>query len=80
MQVENHPSFTNEFPELKDKIHQFKIGNAHFAKLFDEYHHKDREILRIEEGVENAGDFDLEDLKKQRLHLKDQLYKMLTAG
>ena len=25
----------HEFPEFKDKIHQLKTSNAHFAKLFD---------------------------------------------
>lgn len=79
MQVENHPSLANEFPEFKDKIHTLKMENAHFAKLFDEYNTLDREIIRIEEGVEHAGDADLEGLKKQRLAKKDELYRMLTA-
>jgi uncharacterized protein YdcH (DUF465 family) len=56
------------------------MENAHFAKLFDEYNTADTEILRIESGAEHAGDFDLETIKKQRLHLKDQLYTMLTAA
>jgi len=80
MHVENHPSLANEFPEFKDKIHTLKMENAHFAKLFEEYNAADTEILRIENGAENAGDFDLETIKKQRLHLKDQLYSMLTAA
>jgi uncharacterized protein YdcH (DUF465 family) len=80
MHVENHPSLANEFPEFKEKIHTLKIDNAHFAKLFEEYNHLDREIIRIEEGVEHAGDFDLETLKKKRLGLKDELYRMLVAA
>jgi uncharacterized protein YdcH (DUF465 family) len=80
MQVENHVSLANEFPEFKDKIHTLKMENAHFAKLFDEYNTADSEILRIESGAEHAGDFDLEGVKKQRLHLKDQIYTMLTTG
>jgi uncharacterized protein YdcH (DUF465 family) len=80
MHVENHPSLANEFPEFKEKIHTLKMENAHFAKLFEEYNIADTEILRIENGAEHAGDFDLETIKKQRLHLKDQLYSMLTAA
>jgi hypothetical protein len=80
MQVENHVSLANEFPEFKDNIHTLKMENAHFAKLFDEYNAADAEILRIESGAEHAGDLDLEGIKKQRLHLKDQLYAMLTAA
>lgn len=79
MHIENHPSLANEFPEFKDKIHTLKTENAHFAKLFEEYNTVDREIIRIEEGVEHAGDFDLESLKKKRLSLKDELYQMLKA-
>jgi uncharacterized protein YdcH (DUF465 family) len=80
MQVENHVSLANEFPEFKDNIHTLKMENAHFAKLFDEYNAADAEILRIESGAEHASDLDLEGIKKQRLHLKDQLYAMLTAA
>ena len=28
----------DEFPEYKEKIHALKIGDRHFARLFDEYH------------------------------------------
>lgn len=80
MIIENHPSLANEFPEFKDAIHTLKMNNAHFTKQFDAYNKLDREILRIEEGVENAGDADLENLKKQRLSLKDELYAMLKAA
>lgn len=80
MIVENHPSLANEFPEFKDTIHTLKMNDAHFAKQFDAYNKLDREILRIEEGVENAGNTDLENLKKQRLALKDELYAALKAA
>lgn len=80
MIVENHPSLVNEFPEFKETIHTLKMNDAHFAKQFDAYNTLDREILRVEEGVENAGDADLENLKKQRLVLKDELYAMLKAA
>ena len=66
-----------EFPELKDKIHDMKIGNAHFAKLFEEYHLLDRDILRIEQGLDPASDVRAEELKKKRHVLKDTLYQML---
>ncbi len=68
---------TKEFPELKDRIHDMKVGNAHFAKLFEEYHLLDRDILRIEQELEPASDVRAEDLKKKRHALKDTLYQML---
>lgn len=68
----------HEFPEHHDRIHALKTGNAHFARLFDEYHDVNREVRRIEEGVENTSDAYLEDLKKKRLMLKDQLLDMIV--
>lgn len=67
----------HEFPEHHDRIHELKMSNAHFARLFDDYHEVNREVRRIEEGVENTSDEYLENLKKKRLSLKDQLYGMI---
>lgn len=78
MPIENH-SLANELPEFKERIHELKIENMHFHKLFNEYHDVDKEVHRIEEGVENTSDDYLESLKKKRLNLKDQLFDMLNA-
>lgn len=67
----------HELPEHRDTIHQLKMNNNHFARLFDDYHEVDHEIHRIETGVENTSDDYLEERKKQRLHLKDELYSMI---
>ena len=69
----------HEFPEFESRIHELKMNNQHFARLFEEYHTINREILRIEAGVENPSDEYLEELKKQRLSHKDQLYDMLRG-
>jgi len=68
----------HELPEFKDKIHELKMSDAHFHKLFDKYHDVTKEIEKIEGGAENTSDEYLEDLKKQRLALKDELYSMLN--
>lgn len=68
---------TKDLPEFKDKIHDMKISNAHFAKLFEEYHLIDRDILRVEQELDPASDVRAEDLKKKRHALKDALYQML---
>ena len=67
----------HEFPEYKDTIHQLKTSNTHFAKLFDEYHEVDHEIHRIEEEIETTSDEYLEERKKLRLSLKDQLFEII---
>jgi uncharacterized protein YdcH (DUF465 family) len=76
MTIDKH-DLVHEFPELRDRIHELKIHDAHFAKLFNEYHDLDHEVRRIEQGVENTSDAYLETRKKMRLLLKDQLYAML---
>lgn len=68
-----------EFPDSADRIHDLKMKNNHFAKLADRYHELNRTIHRMETDVEPTSDMTLEDLKKQRLHLKDEILGMLNA-
>ena len=68
-----------EFPEHAEKIHEMKVGNAHFAKLFDEYHEVNRAIHRAETNIEPTDDFHMEDMRKQRMRLKDELFGMLSG-
>jgi uncharacterized protein len=69
----------DEFPQFVDKMHALKAGNAHFARLFDAYHEVNRAIHRAETDVEPADDFHIEDMRKKRLALKDEIHAMLTA-
>lgn len=70
----------HEFPEHKDKIHELKTSDNHFARLFDEYHEVEHEVRRIEEGVENTSDEYLEERKKVRLSLKDELLAIIKKS
>ncbi|MGR8935174.1 MAG: YdcH family protein [Gammaproteobacteria bacterium] len=70
----------HEFPEHRERIHELKTSNMHFSKLFDEYHELEHAIRRIEMEVEAHSDEYIENLKKQRLQLKDALYGMLCAA
>lgn len=70
----------HEFPEHKETIHKLKMSDNHFARLFEEYHEVDHEIHRIESEVETPSDDYTEEKKKQRLHLKDQLLKMIKEA
>lgn len=78
MSIEKH-DLVHEFPELRDRIHELKTTDHHFAKLFAQYHDVDHEVHRIEQGSEVSSDQYLEERKKVRLSLKDQLYSALTA-
>jgi uncharacterized protein YdcH (DUF465 family) len=74
--IEKH-DLHHEFPEFQQEIRQLKMSDAHFARLFKEYHELDQEVRHIEEGVETTSDEYLETRKIARLHLKDELFSML---
>ncbi len=68
----------HEFPEHKERIHELKTTDHHFARLFEQYDEVEHQIHRIEQGIETPSDEVVETLKKQRLHLKDQLLAIIT--
>ena len=66
-----------EFPADIDKMHSLKMSDAHFAKLFEDYHQINGQIHRAETDVEPMSDEHQADLRKQRLAMKDEIAKML---
>ena len=68
----------HELPEHRAAIHDLKISNRHFARLFDEYHETDDEVHHIETGIKTTSDDYLDGKKKHRLLLKDQLLQMIN--
>ncbi|MDP2824517.1 MAG: DUF465 domain-containing protein [Sulfuritalea sp.] len=78
MNVDHH-DLHHEFPEYAEAIHILKLGSTHFAKLFDEYNALTSEVEALEEKDSPVADIALEDMKKLRLKLKDELYAILLA-
>lgn len=70
----------DEFPEAAQQIHDLKLADTHFATLADRYHVLNREIHRIDAGIEAASDDRAEALKKERLSLLDEVAKKLNNG
>ena len=68
------------FPEYRDLITQLKNKDAHFTRLFDEHNALDQKIQNIESHLEVATEVEIEQLKKQKLHLKDELYTILVKA
>jgi uncharacterized protein YdcH (DUF465 family) len=62
-----------QFPDAVEKMHALKVSDTHFAKLFDDYHELNRAIHRAETNVAPTDDFHLEDMRKQRLALLDEI-------
>jgi len=79
MTLEHH-SLLSELPEHADAIHTLKMENAHFKKLFDEYHEVDKHVFRVESKEEALGDLELEELKKTRLALKDEMFGIISGN
>lgn len=68
------------FPEHRDLITQLKTTDHHFTRLFDQHNALDQQIQNMESRIEVATPEEIEQLKKEKLHLKDQLYAILTQA
>jgi uncharacterized protein YdcH (DUF465 family) len=66
-----------EFPDKVEQLRELKESNAHFRKLFDEYHEVNRAVHRAETNVEPTDETHEATMRKQRLMLKDQIAAML---
>ncbi|MEA2048433.1 MAG: DUF465 domain-containing protein [Campylobacterota bacterium] len=63
--------------EYKDEIHELKMSNAHFAKIFEKHNELDQKVEDAEANRILLSDVELEVLKKEKLLLKDEAYKMI---
>lgn len=70
----------DEFPQASALIHQLKLSDPRFARQSDRYHAINREIHRVECGIGPASDRHLEELKKQRLALLDEIAPLLAKA
>lgn len=68
------------FPEYRDLISELKQSDNHFARLFNEHNDLDDKITGLENNPVTSGLDEIEDLKRQKLHLKDQLYAILKKA
>ncbi len=75
----DHHDLVHELPEYREQIHTLKMKDAHFSRLFNEYHDVTKQVERMEAEVEPVATHTEEELKIKRLHLKDQLFAMLRA-
>lgn len=78
MHVEHHDLYT-EFPELRDAIDAMKADSGYFAALFGRYNRLTGKVENLEEHDMPVADFTLEDMKKARVKLKDEIYQLLQA-
>ena len=67
-------------PEYRDLISKLKQEDAHFARLFDEHNELDDKITSLVNNPVTSGSEEIEELKKAKLKLKDELYALLQKA
>jgi uncharacterized protein YdcH (DUF465 family) len=65
------------FPDKVETIERLEASDAEFADLAKRYHALNAEIVRAESNVEPTSDFRLEDMKKHRLQMLDEIAAIL---
>ena len=68
------------FPEYRDLITKLKGNDAHFTRLFDKHNEIDQKIKNMESHIETGSPVEIENLKKEKLKLKDELYHILKKA
>lgn len=63
--------------EYRDIISKLKVEDAHFAKVFDRHNELDGQVTKAENGDTPLSDIELENLKKEKLKLKDEAYAIV---
>jgi len=74
--ITKHPIYL-DFPEFAEKIHSLKIDDAHFRKLFTDYDTLDHLIYNAESDTEPTTDENLNQMRIERVKLKDVIYNYL---
>lgn len=74
---EHHHDLAQEFPEFQDKIHYLKLSDRHFATLAGRYEELSKKVYRAEERIDLISEEEEEQLRRERVKLKDELYELI---
>ncbi|TCB51949.1 YdcH family protein [Acinetobacter sp. ANC 4779] len=66
------------FPEHQELIHKLRHDDPHFAKIFESHQELDKEIAQLELNPVHLINDDIESMKRKKLKIKDEIYKILT--
>lgn len=69
-----------EFSADRECLNKLKLSNGRFQALSDRYDVINKEIDRLQSGLEPAVHERLESLKKQRLQLLDQVANLIATA
>ena len=75
-------TMTDKWQDHSDIIDELKQKDAHFASIFDEHTILDRQIDKLENDVVKhaSRDEEIEQMKRHKLQLKDEIYKILDEN
>ncbi len=79
MTIEAQHDLHSEFPQDGETLHALKLDDAHFRTLAERYNDVIGVIHRIEAGIDASSDTRLEDLKKQRLNILDEVAALIAS-
>lgn len=68
------------FSEYCEQITQLRAKYRHFSRIFDAHNKLDDEIKQLQDTRSPAYQSDIEDLKKQKLVLKQEIYSLLRKA
>ena len=69
----------NAFPDDTETLRRLKASDGRFQALSERFDALDEEARRIETGLEPASDARLEEIKKHRLALLDEIAALVAA-
>ena len=78
MQILPH-DLDHEFPEFSGVMHQLRHRDPKLGNLFEQYDRVNGTIVDIEENDKPFQDVEFEQMKKERLRIKDEIYRALRA-
>lgn len=64
----------DEYSDIAEKL---KLENPRFAKVVDKHAQLDQQIADIDEGRGHMESSELDKLKKEKLSLKDEAYRLV---
>ncbi|MGK9065770.1 YdcH family protein [Stutzerimonas chloritidismutans] len=79
MHVEHHP-LIKDFPEKREQLQMLRQQDPAFARKAEAYEALDKQICRVEDGVERLDEDALTALKLERVTLKDAIAKDLKRA
>ena len=73
---------TDTWQDNKDIIAELKQKDSHFATIFEEHTQLDQQINQLDKDMVThaSREEEIEQMKRRKLHLKDELYKIIDKN